>query len=86
MIRMLSADDKVAEIKRLYFQTSRLTIKADFAKAIDMLKTMSTEEERERVAVYMDGLSQMRSDWARMSRPKTKNERRKTNKARSRET
>ncbi len=65
MIKMLAADDKLAEIKRLYYQTSRATIKHDFAKAIDLLKSMSTEEERERVAVYMDGLSQMRSDWAR---------------------
>ena len=65
MITMLSADDKLAEIKRLYYQTSRATIKQDFAKAIDLLKSMSSEEERERVAVYMDGLSQMRSDWAR---------------------
>jgi hypothetical protein len=78
MIRMLSADDKVAEIKRLYFQTSRVTIKADFAKAIELLKSMPSEEERERVAVYMDGLSQMRSDWARMSRDRTKNDKRKT--------
>ncbi len=68
MIRMLSAGDKLAEIKRLYYQTSRASIKQDFAKAIDLLKTMSTEEERERVAVYMDGLSQMRSDWARQAR------------------
>ena len=68
MIRMLSADDKLAEIRRLYYQTNRATIKADFAKAIDLLKSMSTEDERERVAVYMDGLSQMRSDWARQAR------------------
>jgi hypothetical protein len=68
MIRMLSADDKWAEIKRLYYQTSRASIKQDFAKAIELLKTMATEEERERVAVYMDGLSQMRSDWARQAR------------------
>ena len=68
MIRMLSADDKLAEIKRLYYQTTRATIKQDFARAIDLLKTMSTEEERERVAVYMDGLSQMRSDWARQAK------------------
>ena len=68
MIRMLSADDKLAEIKRLYYQTSRATINADFAKAIDLLKSMSTEEERERVAVYMDGLAQMRSDWAGQAR------------------
>ena len=64
MIKMLSADEKLAEIRRLYYQTSRATIKQDLAKAIDLLKSMSSEEERERVAVYMDGLSQMRSDWA----------------------
>ena len=67
MIRMLSADDKVAEIKRLYYQTSRASINQDFAKAIDLLKSMSGDEERERVAVYMDGLSQMRADWARQA-------------------
>ena len=88
MIRMLSADDKLAEIKRLYYQTTRVTIKADFAKAIELLKSMSTEEERERVAVYMDGLSQMRSDWARQGKwtPKMKNEKGKTNKDRNRAT
>ena len=84
MIRMLSSDDKVAEIKRLYFQTSRVTIKADFAKAIELLKSMPSEQERERVAVYMDGLSQMRSDWARMQKQITNNEKRRTNKARKR--
>jgi len=82
MIRMLSADDKLAEIKRLYYQTNRATIKADFAKAIDLLKSMPTDDERERVAVYMDGLSQMRSDWARQARSpmptkKSKTEKRK---------
>ena len=61
---MLSADDKLAEIKRLYYQTSRGTIQQDLAKAIALLKSMPNEEERERVAVYMDGLAQMRSDWA----------------------
>ena len=63
---MLSSDQKLAEIKRLYYQTSRPTIKQDLAKAIGLVKSMTTEEERERAAVYMDGLSQMRSDWARM--------------------
>ena len=78
MIKMLSADDKLAEIKRLYYQTSRGTITQDFAKAIDLLKSMPSEEERERVAVYMDGLSQMRSDWARQNkRGKPKNVKRK---------
>ena len=72
MIKMLSAADKLAEIKRLYYQTSRATIKQDVMKAIDLLKSMPTEEERERVAVYMDGLAQMRSDWARQGAVKGK--------------
>ncbi len=70
---MLSADQKLTEIKRLYYQTSRVTIKQDLAKAIDLVKSMDSEEERERAAVYMDGLSQMRSDWAREGNWKPKN-------------
>jgi hypothetical protein len=62
---MLTSDDKVAEIKRLYYSTTAKTIQADLAKALDLLKSMNGEEERERAAVYMDGLAQMRSDWAR---------------------
>jgi hypothetical protein len=72
MLKMLSADDKLAEIKRLYYQTSRATINQDFAKAVDLLKSLGSEEERERVAVYMDGLAQMRSDWARGRKKKLK--------------
>ncbi len=62
---MLSAEDKLAEIRRLYFTTTRLTIKEDLTRALDLLKSMHTEEERERATVYMEGLAQMRSDWAR---------------------
>jgi hypothetical protein len=60
---MLSADDKLAEIKRLYYSTTRKTILQDLDRAVRLLKSMETEEERERAAVYMDGLSQMRSEW-----------------------
>ena len=63
---VLTPDDKAAEIRRLYYRTSRQTITDDFARAVQLLKSMSSEEERERVVVYMDGLSQMRSDWARI--------------------
>jgi hypothetical protein len=77
MIKLLSADEKVAEIKRMYYQTSRATIRADLAKAIELLKSMASEEERERVAVYMDGLSQMRSDWSREVKRKKEDGRRK---------
>ena len=64
-LRMLTADDKLAEIKRLYFKTSPQTIGEDFAKALDLLKSMASEEERERAAVFMDGLAEMRADWSR---------------------
>ncbi len=60
---ILTPDAKLAEIKRLYYATTRQTIMADLDRAIRLLKSMETEEERERAAVYMDGLSQMRSEW-----------------------
>ena len=62
-IRMLSLDEKLTEIRRLYFKTTRQTIDEDLAKALDLLKSMASEDERERATVYMDGLAQMRSDW-----------------------
>ena len=62
-LRMLSAAEKHGEIKRLYYGTTRQTIQRDLAKALDLLKSMTSEEERERAAVYMDGLAQMRSEW-----------------------
>jgi hypothetical protein len=69
---ILSADDKLAEIRRLYFSTTRQTIHEDLAKALDLLKSMASEEERERATVYMEGLAQMRSEWARSSKRKKK--------------
>ena len=59
--------DAVAEIKKLYYKATRASIAKDVARAIALLKTLPTEEERERAAVYMDGLSQMRSEWASAS-------------------
>jgi cytochrome c-type biogenesis protein CcmH/NrfG len=57
-------DQKVAEIRALYLAATRATIHRDLKKAIEILKSMASEEERERAAVYMDGLSLMRSEWA----------------------
>ena len=58
-------NDKIAEIRRLYFTTTKQTIHEDLARALDLLKSMHAEEERERATVYMEGLAQMRSDWTR---------------------
>jgi hypothetical protein len=74
-LTMLTADDKLAEIKRLYFQTSRETIARDFAKAVDLLKSMANEAERQRAAVYMDGLAEMRADWGGRRKVKGKRKR-----------
>jgi hypothetical protein len=60
---MLSTADKLAEIRRLYFNTTRQTIDRDIARAIDLLKSMASEEERERATAFMDGLAEMRRDW-----------------------
>ena len=46
------------------FQATKTTIRRDLARAVWLLKSMPTEDERQRAAVYMDGLSQMRSEWA----------------------
>jgi hypothetical protein len=62
---MLSADDTIAEIKRLYFKTTPDTIQQDLTRALDLLKALASEEERERAAVFMEGLAEMRRDWGR---------------------
>lgn len=69
-LKMLSADDKLAEIRRLYFSTSKQSIQQDFARALELLKSMATEDERERATVYMEGLAEMQKDWLKQSSPR----------------
>ena len=56
--------DKAAQIKHIYLNAARHTIRQDLARAIEILTSMDTEEEQQRAAVFMDGLSQLRSEWA----------------------
>jgi hypothetical protein len=60
-----AASDKLAEIRRLYFETTAATIQRDFDRAIDLLKSMASEAERERATVYMQGLAEMRKEFRR---------------------
>jgi hypothetical protein len=53
------------EIRRLYYEATAATIRRDLARAVELLKSLPTEEERERATVYMEGLAQMRAEWAR---------------------
>ena len=66
------APDPVAaidEIRRIYFTTTKQTIDADMAHAIELLKTIADEEVREKAVVFMHGLSEMQREW-RGKRPK----------------
>ena len=58
-----TTDEILAEIRALYFRTSRSTILDDFDRAIDLLKTIDTPEDRQRATVYMDGLAEMRKEF-----------------------
>ena len=60
---MLTTDQKIAEIRRMYFRTTRQSIHHDLEKALDLLKSIPDEDERERATVYMEGMAQMRRDW-----------------------
>ena len=54
----------VAEIRQIYFRTSKRTIDNDFAHAIELLKSLPDDEARARAHVYMEGLAEMRREWS----------------------
>lgn len=53
------------QIRQLYFKTTAATIERDFDRAIDLLKSMASVDERQRATVYMEGLAEMRKEWGR---------------------
>jgi len=58
----------LGEIRAIYFQTSAATIDADLQHAIALLMALPDEDIRERAAVYMEGLNDMRKEWAGRSK------------------
>src|SRR5688500_19464211 len=58
----------LAEIRQIYFKTTKRTIEHDFAHAIDLLKSLPDEDTREKATVYMEGLAQMRKEWGAASK------------------
>lgn len=65
-----AAEATLSEIRRIYFKTTKRTIEGDLAHAIALLKSLPTEDDRDKAAVYMDGLAQMRSEWTRAEKKK----------------
>jgi hypothetical protein len=55
--------EKVAEIRKMYFETSPKTIQRDLERAIDILKSLRDDDERSKAAVYMEGLNELRKEW-----------------------
>ena len=68
---MRSTDEILGEIRQIYFRTTKGTILRDFDRAIDLLKTIPTPEERQRATVYMDGLAEMRREFTSASARRT---------------
>lgn len=60
---MTRPPDALAEIRTLYYATTKATVVRDLDRAIDLLKSLPSDDDREKAAVYMDGLAQMRSEW-----------------------
>jgi hypothetical protein len=58
-----SPADILAEIRRIYFKTTKQTVLNDLAHAIELLKALPDEESREKAHVYMEGIAQMRDEW-----------------------
>ena len=64
----MTKPDPLEEIKKLYYNATKSTIQKDFARAIDLLKMIPDEDTRQDAAVYMDGLAEMRKEWASAQR------------------
>ncbi len=64
------------EIRRIYFKTTKQTIEHDLAHAIELLKSLESEEQREKATVFMEWIAQMRSEWAREAKRKRGTKRR----------
>ena len=55
--------EKVAEIRKMYFETTPKTIQRDLERAIDILKSLKDDDERGKAAVFMEGLNELRKEW-----------------------
>jgi hypothetical protein len=51
------------QLRGLYFNAAQGTIDDDFARAIDLFKQLTSDEDRERAAVFMEGIAEMRREW-----------------------
>lgn len=51
------------QLRALYFDAKPASIAEDFERAIDLFKQIETDDDREKAAVFMDGIAEMRREW-----------------------
>ena len=68
----------LAELRRIYFKTTRQTIEHDFVHAITLLKTIATEEDRQKASVFMEGINELRKEWTPKPKPTPKSQKKQT--------
>jgi hypothetical protein len=72
MSKLLPMLDPFDEIRKLYFSTTRETISRDLTRALDLLTRMASDDERQRVAGYMHGLSELKREWTKRKKKRAK--------------
>ena len=55
--------EQIAEIRKMYFEATPKTIQRDLDRAIDIMKSLMDDDERNKAAVYMEGLNELRKEW-----------------------
>ena len=60
----------IAEIRQIYFKTTKQTIDNDLAHAIELVKSIADETLRSKAHVYMEGLAEMAREWGKAGKQK----------------
>jgi hypothetical protein len=60
------------QLRTLYFNATQSTIADDFGNAIDLFKQLTNDADREKAAVFMEGIAEMRREWGADSRGRGK--------------
>jgi hypothetical protein len=53
----------IEQLRTLYFNATQSSIGDDFGTAIDLFKQLTNDEDREKAAVFMEGIAEMRREW-----------------------
>jgi hypothetical protein len=65
----MTVAETLARLERLYYEATAATIADAFDEAIDLMKSLP-EADRERAAVYMEGLAEMKREFGGRGGPK----------------